>query len=662
MSGDSTGQRRRGIQASRLKLMQAKSAAGFKTQAAIAERIADDENLDSPPKDAVNRAFRELSVEHETLERIARALGVASQTLLPEPQEASTGTDSEPGSNEAGPSPSSARWLWIVAVVVVAAVAGYLTRGPSISDQVSRSFVVDQFRSLNGGAASLLIVPIEGLDGGEFEQALREQLAPRFKLASETATALSLTGQQALDTDARLEIVADSVGRWLGLSVFLQANGLRHQVYAISLPSARFASERLTIARQINDAVLAAIGVPDLTPVPFPLRSAQSDFLHGQDFLDEPASEINIRRAQSRFQAALRADSSYARAQAGLCRALLEEFWMDDEQRALRDAALPCAQAQQLAPEDSAVLLAQARFLQVTGRNDEAIVKYREILASHGDLADALTGLAVSLLHAFQSNGDREQLDAAATAARRAAAVDPAVWKPLYYLGNIEVMANRIDAALAAVRSGLQRDENEYLLVNLGSYLTCSGDFAEAKQAYERAQELSPGAYVGDEFMGQLHYFMGDFDEALRLRQRALDSFPGGQPKVHEMWGNLADSLRQVGRKDAAIEAYREAATVAERDIMSGNGRASDRAARAYYYTVLSDLADSLIPSAVLDRLYAELDDIAAEQVDPVGFRLMAMTYARRGELDKARAVLTKATARCTGYSRHPDLRQLSTG
>ena len=74
-------QRRRGVRASRAKLTRALTDAGLRTQAALAERIADLEGLDSAPKDMVSRAFRELPVEPQTLERVARALEVEAWTL-----------------------------------------------------------------------------------------------------------------------------------------------------------------------------------------------------------------------------------------------------------------------------------------------------------------------------------------------------------------------------------------------------------------------------------------------------------------------------------------------------------------------------------------------------------------------------------------------------
>ncbi|MDN5864878.1 MAG: hypothetical protein L0I62_06635 [Gammaproteobacteria bacterium] len=73
--------RKRGVRASREKLSQALADAGLRTQNALAERIADIEDLDSPPRDLVNRVFREKPVDPLSLERVARALGVKAHTL-----------------------------------------------------------------------------------------------------------------------------------------------------------------------------------------------------------------------------------------------------------------------------------------------------------------------------------------------------------------------------------------------------------------------------------------------------------------------------------------------------------------------------------------------------------------------------------------------------
>ncbi|HNP62803.1 MAG TPA: hypothetical protein PKH39_02655, partial [Woeseiaceae bacterium] len=101
MSSPRNSQRHRGVRASRAKLAHALAEAGLKTQVALAERIADIEDLDAAPKDAVNRVFRELPVDPATLERVARALGVEAYALYKSADEEApvfAGAGSRPGS------------------------------------------------------------------------------------------------------------------------------------------------------------------------------------------------------------------------------------------------------------------------------------------------------------------------------------------------------------------------------------------------------------------------------------------------------------------------------------------------------------------------------------------------------------------------------------
>ncbi|PHZ85247.1 hypothetical protein [Paremcibacter congregatus] len=75
--------RKRGVRACRIKLQKALSESDLdrKTQVALANRIADEEELDAAPKDLVNKIFRQYPVDPQSLERVARALRVDAQNL-----------------------------------------------------------------------------------------------------------------------------------------------------------------------------------------------------------------------------------------------------------------------------------------------------------------------------------------------------------------------------------------------------------------------------------------------------------------------------------------------------------------------------------------------------------------------------------------------------
>ncbi|MBI1366664.1 MAG: hypothetical protein GC153_12005 [Alphaproteobacteria bacterium] len=99
--------KRRGVRASRVKLERALAESDLrrKTQAALAERIADLEELEAAPKDLVSKVFRERFVDPQTLERVARALGVEAGTLYRE--ENGAGADGRPRPAAAAPTPPS---------------------------------------------------------------------------------------------------------------------------------------------------------------------------------------------------------------------------------------------------------------------------------------------------------------------------------------------------------------------------------------------------------------------------------------------------------------------------------------------------------------------------------------------------------------------------
>jgi tetratricopeptide (TPR) repeat protein len=661
MSSPTSGQRNRGVRASRAKLVHALTEAGLKTQAALAERIADIEELDAPPKDAVNRVFRELPVDPTTIERVARALGVDAYSLYKTADEEDVVL---PGNGE-----KKRPHNRVVAAIAAAVVVVLLALGirwwfqPGGIGAESPPPVNENPVALEMGTPTLAVVPFTDDVDGAFGKALRNELRSHFNVARPTADLFTQSKDPvAVAERLRTDVVIDGefrqLGRLTAVRVYLFKGGIRQQVWADSVPTAALRDSLVGIAANTALAVRRAIGmpVPENAVGHFPLAPVQDDYLEGELHLDAPSNELNIKRAQSRFEAALRQDANYARAHAGLCQTLLEEYWMDSEERALKDASLACGQAVQLDPDDRVVAAAHAHFLQRTGRDGEAIALYEEVISQHPKDAAALAGLAASELEAYRESGDHDELLKAKANARRAADVDPTVWKPLFALATMEWFDGNVAGAIAASEAARARNENEYVLANLGSFYLCDGDLENAREAYARARELNPNSYVGDEFLGQAYYFLGDFEASAELRQKAIDSVANGNPEIHEMWGNLADSYRQIGERERAIAAYVRAAEIAERDYLRGTAPVADQAARAYYYTMLATLDPDLVPGTVLQAIDEEIDTIDAELVSASALRRMAQTYLARGETDKARATLLRATESCRGYAKLPDL------
>lgn len=671
MATGSQHSRKRGVRASRPRLYHALTEAGFRSQAALAGRIADLEGLDQAPKDLVSRVFREQPVELQTLERVARALGTEAWRLY------KTADEPEPENGTQPPPNSPAlpmRWRAVPALMILALVGGVLWWFTSATDRVPPESAQAQpsqsGSSLLSMQPTLVLQAFPGDDEERFTETLRRELGDRFQLASPTAAFL-INDLDPEDAVRRLRVKAivdgevHTLGRFAGIRVHLYSGGLRQQVWAETIPASDFAERKADVARDAARAVAHALGMPAGSsewPRHYPLAPIQDYYLEGRVHLDGPASELNIRRAQSRFQAALRQDANYADAHAGLCEALLEEYWMEDAQRALTDAALACGRAMQLAPEAPATRIAQAHYLRVTGRLDESLEVLETLLAEQPDHSAALVGMAATRLQRFRSAQEPEELELAKTAAARATEADPGFWKPPFWLAILEYFSGDITAAIAAAQIALARDENEFVLANLGTFHFCADQLGEARWAYERARDVAPHSYVGDEFLGMLLYLLGDFEQSAALRQRAINRLSAvGEPEIHEMWGNLADAYLHSGDERSAVEAFVKAAEIAERDVLQGIETPADRASRAYYYTMLMRLAPETVPGNSAETILNDLREVANSDLEPGPAIRLAKAWLQHDRPERALTAFEQAVAHCGGYASTPELASLRT-
>ena len=696
MNDPDTRTRRRGIRASRLKLTKALTAAGLKTQAALAERIADLEGLETAPRDVVSRVFREQPVDAATLERIARALGVEAFTLylgsdepgyerpttrppMSEPAAESdrAATKAPPPSQEPPrPRAGANKTIWTVSiallgVAMIAAIAVWFAPSPSVENGMTATSV-RQAASLQPkfGRFRVAVTAFKGDESGQLAVAVRERLEKSLGVAS-AGLPLIADGEDRAEIAARFrtDIVLDGeierVGQWIGVtaSAYVESRGRREQIWAESFQASTLERRLPIAAENITAAVHRLLGMPageGRQPPHFPLAPVQADYLQGRDLLDKAPSEINLRRAQGRFEAALRHDANYAGAHAGVCEVALDAVWID-EQRQLSDAERACARALQLDPNDPSVLRAQAYFLSRSGRADQALALYRRVVAEAPDDMEAMLGLAGAEFALYQRTGEERWREPALEHARRAAAITPKFWKPHMWLGVYEHAAGSVERAIVALERAAALDVgNEYVVTNLGTMYFCRGDFEKARDLYLRSQEAAPANYAGTEMLGMLYYFLRDFGESARLRQTAIDmARAAGGAEIHQMWGSLADSLRQSGARERAIDAYVRAAEIVERDFLMNNGTTGDKASRAYYYTALMQLDGRRAPDATMRSLERDLREALDASTESYALLRLAQTYLARDDHELARAALDKAIARCPCYEHYPDLESI---
>jgi tetratricopeptide (TPR) repeat protein len=676
-------------------LTKALTGAGLKTQAALAERIADLEGLEAAPRDIVSRVFREQPVDAATLERVARALGVEAFTLYlgadevnherpatrppaSEPDGPMQDVPAEaPAQAAPGPRPGPDKPVWLVpgaliAAALIAAILVAFVVFPS-GEQSDTAVPSPQAAALQPkfGRFRVAVTAFKGDESGQLAVAVRERLEKTLGVASAGLPLIAQSDDRAeIAARFRTDIVLDGeivqVGQWIGVtaSAYVESRGRREQIWAESFQTSTLERRLPIAADNITAAVHRLLGMPageGRQPPHFPLAPVQTDYLNGRDFLDKAPSELNLRRAQGRFEAALRHDPNYAAAHAGVCEVALDAVWID-ERRQLSDAERACARALQLDPNDPSVLRAQAYFLSRSGRAEQALALYRRIVAEAPDDMEAVLGLAGAEFALYQRTGEERWREPALEHARRAAEITSDFWKPYMWLGIYEQAAGSVDRAIVALERAAELDVgNEYVVANLGTMYFCRGDFEKARDLYLRSRDVAPANYAGTEMLGMLYYFLRDFDESARLRQEAIDmARAAGGAEIHQMWGSLADSLRQSGARERAIEAYVRAAEIIERDFMMKNATTGDKASRAYYYTALMQLDGRSAPRAMLESLERDLREALDASTESYALLRLAQTHLVRGDRALARAALDKALSRCPCYASYPDLESLA--
>lgn len=695
--------RRRGVRASRIKLTKALADAGLKTQAGLAERIADLEGLDAAPRDVVNRVFREQAVDAATLERVARALGVEAFTLYltandvgqesgsanavtqapidttSTPAEVSAEVGLRPVDAESASVPAASyvrsrrsfRSILPTAAAALAAIAiAWAWRGPDANPPVSLATTGSDVQQ-HFGRFRVAVAAFDGDEDGELAVAVRERLERTLGVASAGLPLIVNTTDRAeIAARFRTDLVLDgeivNVGQWVGVRAYayVESRGRREQIWAESFQRSAAARSTGLAADHITAAVHRLLGLPagdSRNPPHFPLAAVQDEYLSGRLYLDKAPSEINLRRAQGNFESALRHDANYAAAHAGLCEAALDAVWIESERRRLADAEKSCARALQMEPGDPDARRANAYFLSRSGRAGEAIAIYRQLVAAAPDDMESMLGLASAEFAQYQRTGEATWREPALAHARRATDITPNFWKPWMWLGVYEHGAGSVDRAIVALERAAQLDEgNEYVVANLGTMYFCRGDLELARDLYLRAHKAAPANYAGTEMLGMLYYFLGDFRESARLRTAAIDTARGsGSAEIHQMWGGLGDSWRQSGERERAIEAYARATEIIERDFLMGNATTGDRATRAYYYMTLLELDQRRAPAAILKSLDRDLEEALASSTESYALLRVAQTSVLRKNEVQARAALAKAMSRCECYERYPDLAPL---
>ena len=375
------------------------------------------------------------------------------------------------------------------------------------------------------------------------------------------------------------------------------------------------------IARSVTEALRIVLVPKETSPATTSAATldvrAVDPYLAGLAMLRQSGDMSRLTEAAKRFGEAIEIEPSFARAYAGLCRVGVRIFDRSRDPSDLYRAEHACRRALDLDASLVETEKALGSLYLSSGRIADSEAIYQALVTRNPQDADGHIGLG-------QAHAAAGRFEAAERSFRKAVQVEPAFWGAFNALGGYLFSRGRIDEAIDAYREVSElAPSSASAHNNLGAALQMKGDLRGAAEAYRRSLAIEPArsAYSN---LGTVHYFLGEFDEAVANYERATAL--AGQDQ--SLWGNLADAVWQIpGRREEAIGHYRQAIRLGLRELESRPTDGLLLAQLGYYYGRVGDAAAS--------RGY--LDQAAAKGADLYVQYYSAVAAADRGDLEKAR-------------------------
>jgi tetratricopeptide (TPR) repeat protein len=135
---------------------------------------------------------------------------------------------------------------------------------------------------------------------------------------------------------------------------------------------------------------------------------------------------------------------------------------------------------------------------------------------------------------------------------RQAIAVDPDGAEALYLMGLLSFQAQQFDAAVEWTARAIQQDPKPQYLFSLGTALRSQGRLEEARQAFEKATQLSPEAADLWRHLANVLTELNRADQALQCFRRVLELSPRDRDASY----NCGSLLLLTGRLEEAVACF----------------------------------------------------------------------------------------------------------
>ncbi|MHA7840270.1 MAG: tetratricopeptide repeat protein [Gammaproteobacteria bacterium] len=197
------------------------------------------------------------------------------------------------------------------------------------------------------------------------------------------------------------------------------------------------------------------------------------------------------------------------------------------------------------------------------GKHQEAIILFKNIIATKPEFAEAYINLAACYFEQQQFNEGTHYLKAASN-------IKPSDINIRQQYANALMKINKIEDAIAQYQKIIALiPDFATVFVSLGAALQSKKAYKEAEKYYRQALTLNPQHTDALCNLGVLAKIRGEFTEAITLYQQALTI----NPQLYTVYANLGNALQEIDAYDEAIQCYNKALAINPAFVEAYNSR-----------------------------------------------------------------------------------------
>jgi len=386
----------------------------------------------------------------------------------------------------------------------------------------------------------------------------------------------------------------------------------------------------LTIEDQIYNSMVTAL---DLNPSddvlarnalrPTENEAAYELYLKGREILRGKRDTKRVQSAVDLYQQAIKKDSAFVLAYAGLADADMVMYNLNHETAWSQKALGAAQQAQTLNDELPEVHFALGNVYRQTGKTAEAIVELKHALTLAPNSDEGYRRLGDAYLAAGKVNE-------ALQAYQQAIASNPYYWSNYNKLGSAYFQLGQTQKAMDAFKRVVELSpDSELGYENLGAVNFQAGKWNDAILNFQKALKIQPSENLYSN-LGTTYFYLGHLADSVTMFQKAVALNPNDNTAV----GDLADAYRWSGDKLKAKATYEQAIALALRALRVNPRDSSTLGYLASYYAKNGDAKKGLefirrarsIDGDDNELMYKEavVDAIAGQQADALASLRMA--------------------------------------